>query len=270
MKIMSIYNITKNIFYIRFVRFLHMKKSSVSKIKQKIGTSDATIKLSEYLNELGKKDLDTEVGRQEFFMTTVHHLEAHLRKIIAMEIKENTKFYKKIWRILVIPATNQFPPDSSELEDQVLSYCSFNNDKTLLRQLENFSIIDDFFMWKYGNKNDYDNICEIYEKFNIIKHKGLIPPSSERLREIQENIDCFFDKLMRIYYESLVHGRIIDKYDSQTADAKSQEIIKIQKMRVDELPWLIDKTVKSNHSISKKLFMDHSNNLKLLFGAHTR
>lgn len=251
--------------------YLNMKKTSVSKIKQtSIEYEDATLKKSEYLTALKNKDLDNIVDRHEFYTTTVSHLESHLRKLIATEIKKNRKYYKNIWRILVIPGNFSHEPDSSSLEDLVLSYCTFNSTGSILKNLENFSLMSEFFKWFYPNKVDFENLDAIYnpDHRNNVSHPGRIPVTTKKLREIQDNIDGFFDKLIAVYGESLSCGITINRYDSQTADTKIQEIIKEQKMRVKDLPWLIDKKVRKS-KISKEEFLEHYDNLKLLFRALT-
>lgn len=262
-------HVKKNIFYTKLTNHSNMKNNSISKIKQTTGFTDATTKKTEYLDSLRNKNLDSVVGRHEFITTTVSHLEHHLRKIVATEIQENEKYYKNIWKLLVIPAKKNFHAESS-LEDEIISYLSFNSTKPLLRQLENFSFINDFFKWFNSKKDDYDNILEIYEQEqrNDVQHPGKIPDDSERLIKIQKNIDRFFDMLMITYRASLSHGRTIETYDSQTADTEIQEIIKKQDDRIKKLPKLIYNT--QSNLISKQEFTQHLNNLKSLFGARTR
>jgi len=246
-----------------------MEKTSISKIKQTSGFTDSTTKKEEYMDKLRNKNLDNVVDRHEFFTTTVSHLEHHLRKIIAIEILENKKHYENIWKILVIPANHKFPTNSSSLEDEIISYLSFNSTGPVLRQLENFSLIENFFEWFNPNPEDHKNILEIYEteQRNEVQHPGRIPSPSKRLREIKENIDGFFDTLMITYRASLSYGRTIKKYDSQTADTEIKETIKKQKIRLEQIQKLINRN--TERKISKREFMEHYNNLKLLFGVHT-
>ncbi len=134
--------------------------------------------------------------------------------------------------------------------------------------LTNFSLIDDFFKWFYDDKFDYEDLAEIYLKFNECKHQGNTPDSSERLEEIQKNIDDFFSKIIMAHRASLVYGRTILEFDPQTANAEDQEIIKKQKMRLKKLPKLIS-DVKYKKRISPPEFMEHCYNLKSLFGGLT-
>jgi hypothetical protein len=247
-----------------------MKKTSISKIKQTTGFTDATTKKMEYMNSLRNKNLDSIVDRHEFITTTVSHLEHHLRKIIDIEIQENEEYYKNIWRLLVIPAHQQFPTESSSLENMIISYLTFNSTKPILKQLENFSFIKDFFKWFNSKEDDYNNILEIYEpeQRNDVQHPGNIPDCSERLRKIQKNIDGFFNMLIITYRASLSHGRTIKTYDSQTPDTEIQEIIKKQDDRIKKLPKIIQNT--RSRWILKQEFTEHLNNLKSLFGARTQ
>jgi hypothetical protein len=241
-----------------------MKKTSISKIKQTTGYTDSTIRRKELLKYLMEHKLDTPESRKGFFMSTVHGLEPLLRKEIGIEINENREHYEKIWKLLVFPAYSKFKPDSNTLGDKVLSYCTFNNHQTILNQLINFSLINNFFSWFYGEKFEHEDLEEIYLKFNECKHGRKIPDSSKKLKEIQENMDVFFNNLITVCRASLVYGRTILKFNSQPANDEDKEIIDKQKIKLQLLEEEIS-TVQER-LIRKREFFEHYYYMKSLFG----
>jgi hypothetical protein len=248
-----------------------MKDNSVSKIRQESESIDTTEHTTEIINFLEKLNLTNIPERKIFLEQIVSCIEPLIRKEIRNEINKYSKYYTPYWRTLVI--TGKHPKtisgksrkvvDNLELGDKVVSHHTFNSINPIAKQLECFSLIDNFIIY-FKNKNYLESLKEVYhhERRNSSMHEGMLTKEIESFKKIQTNFKDFIAQILLCYRASLDYGRIIS---APNLKKDSKDIMKLQQIRLEKSDHLItylDKSLKED----KDLFEQQFEILKRKFG----